>query len=63
MNRLELLKELAAGLGISGFETEISEIMKSELAPLAPFKKDNLGSIAFVENLDDRALAEIMSSG
>ncbi|MDD3050806.1 MAG: M20/M25/M40 family metallo-hydrolase [Candidatus Cloacimonetes bacterium] len=47
MERIELLKKLVLTAGISGYETQVANIMKSELTGIDNCSKDNLGSIAF----------------
>ena len=45
MERLELLKELTEGFGLSGYETDIIKILKKYLSPHAEIIQDRLGSI------------------
>ena len=45
--RIELLKRLTLAPGISGFEREIRDIMKSQMGASALVQKDPMGSITF----------------
>lgn len=46
-DRIELMKRLTLESGISGSETSIARIMKSELSGSSNFSKDNMGSVTF----------------
>jgi putative aminopeptidase FrvX len=46
MDRIEgLLKEFTEAVGVSGFEDDISALMRKHLAPIAAIERDRLGSL------------------
>ncbi|MEO0205611.1 MAG: peptidase M28, partial [candidate division WOR-3 bacterium] len=55
MNRMQNLKELTQAFGISGYEDEVVEILKTKLGKHAAVTRDRIGSVIAQKKGTDEA--------